>query len=192
MKPADSRSRCTYVKEEESKPRGARAASDLICIQTVAPFQFPRADDSLKTSIVRAASGIIAIISSLFQSEWLMEDSWIVGTQYEGGGKKKSLNQEEVWEGQMWWWPLTLVGALGWSLEWGWELWAWGGGGEVWRREHFLPTSLLALEICYLLTLCGCQSKSRWTLASTNLECKCHPVRTIFFKLIVSNIAPIF
>lgn len=89
MKPADSRSRCTYVKEEESKPRGARAASDLICIQTVAPFQFPRADDSLKTSIVRAASGIFAIVSSLFQSEWLMEDSWIVGTQYEGGGQKK-------------------------------------------------------------------------------------------------------
>lgn len=96
MKPADSRSRCTYVKEEESKPRGARAASDLICIQTVAPFQFPRADDSLKTSIVRAASGIFAIVSSLFQSEWLTEDSWIVGTQDEGGGEKRVLHQEEV------------------------------------------------------------------------------------------------
>lgn len=61
----------------------ARAAGDLICIQTVATFQFPRADDSLKTSIVRAASGIFAIISSLFQSEWLMEDSWIFRMQYE-------------------------------------------------------------------------------------------------------------
>lgn len=159
----------------------ARAAGDLICIQTVATFQFPRADYSLKTSIVRTASGIFVIIVNFFQSEWLMKDSWIVGVQYE---KKEILHQEQVWEGQMWWWPLT------WWVGWGRVRGGIGNcdlgvrykGGNI---SHRLV--LWDLEICHLLTLCGCQSKSRLPLPAPAWVVKVPPSWLIIVsKLIVS------